>query len=81
MKGLIIYSLMTVVIFVVNFAIFNYSFNMQATPFLHEEQRVDSGLLMLKTTVPAYAIASVLITMAFYLVAEKCHKGEIRERS
>lgn len=81
MKDIVIYSLMTVVIFVVNFAIFNYSFNMQATPFLHEEQRVDSALLMLKTTVPAYAVASVLITGAFYFVAEKCHKGESQKGS
>lgn len=74
MSKIIIYSLMAIVVFAVNFAIFNYSFNMQATPFLHEEERVDSALLMLKTTLPAYVIASALITGAFYLLATKYHK-------
>ena len=71
MKRFIVYSLMAIVVFLINFAIFNYSFNMQATPFLHEEERVESAFLMLKTTVPAYAIASILIAAGFYLVAKK----------
>lgn len=71
MKKIFIYSVMSVLVFVVNFSIYNYSFNMQATPFLVEEQRVDSALLMLKTTLPIYAVSSVLITVAFYFLANK----------
>jgi len=71
MKTLIIYLSLTVVIFIINFAIYNFSFNLQATPFLHEEQRIDSGLLMLKTTFPAYLISSVVIAILFYFVNKR----------
>ncbi len=70
MKALLIYVILAVVNFIVNFVIYNYSFNLQATPFLHEEQRVDSGLLMLKTTLPAYFVSSIVITIMFYFVAK-----------
>lgn len=53
MKTFLIYTSMAVVNFIVNFMIYNISFNNQATPYLPESQRVDSGLLMLKTTVPS----------------------------
>ena len=71
MKAFLIYTFMACFNFVINFAIYNYSFNKQATPFLHEEQRVDSALLMLKTTLPAYIISSILLTLLFYLVTNK----------
>jgi len=71
MKTLIIYLSLAIVTFIINFAIYNYSFNLQATPFLHEEQRVDSGLLMLQTTFPAYIVSSVVITMLFYFVNKR----------
>ena len=70
MKTFIIYTLLAFLNFIVNFAIYNYSFNKQATPYLHEEQRVDSGLLMLKTTLPAYIVSATLLTVLFYLVAK-----------
>jgi heme/copper-type cytochrome/quinol oxidase subunit 4 len=71
MKTLIIYLSLAVVTFIINFAIYNFSFNLQATPFLHEEQRVDSGLLMLKTTFPAYLVFSVVIALLFYFVNKR----------
>jgi len=71
MKTLIIYLSLAVVTFIINFAIYNFSFNLQATPFLHEEQRVDSGLLMLKTTFPAYLVSSIVITLLFYFVNKR----------
>lgn len=70
-KMLLAYTFLAFLSFIVNFAIYNYSFNKQATPYLHEEQRVDSGLLMLKTTLPAYAVSAILFAVLFYLVA-KC---------
>ncbi len=70
MKILLIYATLAAVNFMVNFVIFNYSFNLQATPFLHETQRVDSSLLMLKTTLPAYFLSSIAFTIIFYIVAK-----------
>lgn len=65
---------MALIVFTINFAIFNYSFNMQATPFLQEEQRVESSLMMLKTTLPAYLVAALAITAMFYLLATRLNK-------
>jgi riboflavin transporter FmnP len=70
MKKIIIYIILAVINFVVNFVIYNYSFNLQATPFLHEEQRVDSAMLMLKTTLPAYLVSAIVLTLIFYFVAK-----------
>lgn len=70
MKTFIIYTLLAFLNFVVNFSIYNFSFNKQAIPYLHEEQRVDSGILMLKTTLPAYVFSTILLTVLFYLVAK-----------
>lgn len=58
--------------FVVNFYIYNRSFNIQATPYLHEEQRVESGLLMLKTTFPAYLVSALCFAFLFYWAAKYC---------
>ncbi len=71
MKALLIYTGLTLLNFGVCFFIFNYSFNQQATPFLVEEQRVESGLLMLQTTLPAYLLWSVIVSAVFYVVARK----------
>lgn len=64
------YTSLAIANFVVNFAIYNYSFNEQATPYLHEEQRLEIGLLMLETTLPAYLISAIVITFAFYFIAK-----------
>ena len=71
MKTFLIYASLAVVNFIINFMIYNFSFNKQATPYLHEEQRVDSGLLMLETTVPAYIVAAIVLTIMFYFVAKR----------
>lgn len=71
MKKFIIYVGLACINFIVNFYIYNSSFNSQATPFLTEEQRVDSALLMLQQTVPAYAVSTIAITLLFYFVSKK----------
>lgn len=71
MKKFAVYASLAVATFIINFMIYNLSFNWQATPFLHEEQRVESGLLMLKTTLPAYLIAAVVIAALFYWIAKR----------
>ena len=69
-RTLLAYTFLAFLSFVVNFSIYNYSFNKQATPYLHEEQRLDSGLLMLKTTLPAYVVSAILFAGLFYLAAK-----------
>ena len=49
MKKLVTYVFLGLSNAIINFLIYNYSFNAQATPFLSEEQRVESGLLMLRS--------------------------------
>lgn len=71
MKIAFTYIALSMLSFIVNFGIYNYSFITQATPFMTEEHRVDSGLLMLKTTLPAYIISSIILSYIFYLVATK----------
>jgi len=75
MKTFITYSSLAIANFIINFIIYNYSFNTQATPFLHEEQRLDSGLLMLKTTLPAYIISAIVITLIFYYIGKNNKKS------
>ncbi len=63
-------AFLIIVNFLTNFFIYNYSFNIQATPYLLEEQRLESGLLMLKTTLPAYIISAILFSFLFYMAAK-----------
>jgi hypothetical protein len=51
--------------------VYNYSFNVQATPYLSEEQRLDSALSMLITTIPAYLATAVILSIMFYYAAKK----------
>lgn len=75
MKPIYIYVVLSIFSFVLNFLIYNFSFNLQATPFLTEEQKVESGMLMLTTTVPAYLVSTVVLTLTFYFVAKKTNKA------
>lgn len=69
-----LYSALTILTFVINLLIYNYSFNKQATPYLHEEKRLDSAILMLTTTLPLYAITSIFIATLFYFLYKYCIK-------
>jgi len=69
-KNILTYAFIGLISFAANFLIYNYSFNSQATPFLSEDQRVDSALLMLTTTVPAYLVSALIVTIAFYWIAK-----------
>ena len=71
MKKFMAYASLALINFIVNFFIYNYSFNSQATPHLHESQRLESGILMLTTTVPAFAVAAILFTVIFYFLSKK----------
>jgi hypothetical protein len=71
MKKLLACIVLMLLSFVLNFSIYNYSFNKQATPFISEEQRMDSVLLMMKTTIPAYAMSSIIVVLLGYWLAAK----------
>lgn len=72
MKTLLFRAGASLIVFVVNFLIYNISFNFQAKPYLSEEQRLDGAILMLKTTAPAFLIFSILTVWALsYLGAKK----------
>ncbi len=74
MKKKLLYIGVGFLSFITNFLIYNFSFNTQATPFLHEEQRVDSAILMLKVTLPAYFLAALIITSIFYYIGKNRNK-------
>lgn len=74
MKTFVIYSSLALLNFIFSFFIYNYSFNQQATPYLTEEQRVDSSILMLTTTIPAYIFTAAILSAVFYFVAKKYNK-------
>ncbi len=76
MKTLMVYFSLSLLSFAINFLIFNFSFNTQATPYMSEDQRIDSAMLMLKTTVPAFLLASVFIAVLFWFVGKSQKNGE-----
>lgn len=68
-RTMLVYTILAFLNFVANFSIYNLSFIKQATPYLQEEQRVNSALMMFQTTIPAYVISSILLACLSYLVA------------
>ncbi len=74
MKTFLIYTGLALISFITNALIYNISFNQQATPLLSEEQRLDSALLMLSTTLPAYFFSAVVMSLMFYWVARRFRK-------
>ena len=68
MKTILRYSLMTSINFILSFSIYNYSFITQATPYLTEDQRMESASLMLTTTIPAYLILATALSLSFYFI-------------
>ncbi|WP_219703945.1 hypothetical protein [Marinomonas lutimaris] len=75
MKKYVIYSSLVILNFVVNFLIYNYSFVTQATPYLHEEQRVESAIAMFEVTVPAFFVSSCFMALLFYVAAKRLNKA------
>ncbi len=71
MKKILTYGTLATISFIINFLIYNFSFNKQATPFLSEEQRLESGIMMLQSTIPAFAIAAVVFAVLYYTLSKK----------
>lgn len=70
-KTVAIYGLVAIVNFIINFCVYNYSFLRQATPFLHEEQRVDSAHMMLHTTIPGFFAVAVVFALFYYALRKR----------
>lgn len=71
MKPFLIYTLVTAMNLTLSFLIYIYSFNTQATPYLTEDQRMDSALSMFSTTLSAYLVAAIFISLIYFFVAKK----------
>ncbi len=70
-KTVAIYGLVAIINFIVNFCVYNYSFLRQATPFLHEEQRVDSAHMMLHTTIPGFFAVAVIFAFIYHALRNR----------
>ncbi len=70
-KTVAIYGLVAIVNFIVNFCVYNYSFLRQATPFLHEEQRVHSAHIKLHTTIPGFFAVAVVFAFVYYALRKR----------
>ena len=76
MKTFITYSFLALASFTINFAIYNISMSFQARVYMSEWQKMESGLLMIKTTIPAFFIASIIFAVIFYWVSKKFNKNK-----
>ncbi|NJM32914.1 MAG: hypothetical protein HC848_08765 [Limnobacter sp.] len=68
MKKFILYTLLTVVIAILNLKIYDQSLFLQTKPWLSDEQHWNGFLLMLKTTLPAYLTLAAMTSIAIYLL-------------
>ena len=57
--------------FVATFLVFMYNYNHLATPYLHEEQRVDNAIYIFSTTILMFAAISVLTGIAVFFISRK----------
>ena len=57
--------------FFLNFITFLIIYNKLATPYLHEEQRVENAFFILTATMGLFAAIAIFVGIAFFLVAKK----------
>ena len=57
--------------FFLNFITFLITYNKLATPYLHEEQRVENAFFILTATMGLFAAIAIFVGIAFFLVAKK----------
>lgn len=68
MRKILLTSVATLAIAALNFSLFIASYNKLATPFLHEEQRVENAQFIMTFTLGGYiALAVVSVVVAFFL--------------
>ena len=55
--------------FIITFLVFMYNYNHLATPYLHEEQRVDNAIYIFSSTIIMFAIIAVITAFATFFIS------------
>ena len=70
-KRIIVSILLAIFSFVLNGAVFVFSYNKLATPFLTEEQRVLNADFIMSVTTGSFAVVSIIIGILIFIVTRK----------
>ncbi|CCN73830.1 hypothetical protein VIBNISFn118_960005 [Vibrio nigripulchritudo SFn118] len=71
MKKTITISVLILFNLIVNYFIYYWSFEMQVGSIISDEQAFDIGMLMLKTTLPAFFVSSIFIVLLTEIILRK----------
>lgn len=72
MKKYALASIVGVVSALLNFLLFVFAYNKIATPFLHEEQRMENADFIMSYVVGGYLAIAVASTVMIFLSCKKC---------
>jgi len=70
-KGILTSLFIAIFSFILNGAVFVFSYNKLATPFLTEEQRVLNADFIMSITAGSFAVVSIVIGIMIYFVTRK----------
>jgi hypothetical protein len=68
MKKYALASMVGIASFLSNFLLFVFAYNRIATPFLHEERRMENADFIMSYVVGGYLVVSVVSTVAIFLL-------------
>lgn len=71
MKKYALASMAGVVSALLNFMLFVFAYNKVATPFLHEEQRMENADFIMSYVGGGYLVVSVVSTVAIFLLCNR----------
>lgn len=71
MKNILVFSLVILTNLVMNLAVFLMNYNKLATPFLHEEQKVENANYIVAITVPSFIGVAVVSAFIIYFITRK----------
>ncbi len=54
-----------------NFGLFSVAYNILATPYIHESQRVDNAEVIMLMVFPGYILFSCISVLSVYLLSRK----------
>ena len=60
--------------FISNFLVFVYSYNKLATPYIHEEQRVENADFIMTISISMFASVSLVMGIIIYFILKKHNK-------
>ncbi len=70
-KNIIISTSIALISFVMNFAVFTISYNKLATPYLHEEQKVENADFIMSSTLIMFVISAIIVGVLIYIIGRK----------